>query len=150
MPVKLQTTPERSSLMKKIRSTETKAEIALRHALWHKGIRYRKNYKRLPGKPDIAITTKRIAIFIDGEFWHGYQWEKRKEKLQNNRDYWIPKIEENKHRDNITNSRLKEMGWEVIRFWEHEVEKDINQCIIIIEFRIREREYYLPPPKSKK
>ena len=72
------TTTERSQLMKKIHSTDTKAEIALRKALWANGIRYRKNYAKLPGKPDIAIVKNKIAIFVDGEFWHGYNWEEKK------------------------------------------------------------------------
>lgn len=121
----------RSKMMSKIRSTGGKAETILVKSLWHKGIRYFKNYKQLPGKPDIAITKYKIAVFIDGEFWHGYDWKNQKKKrIQTNRDYWIPKIEKNMERDKRVNKELKDLGWTVIRFWErHEVLKDTNKCV---------------------
>jgi len=80
------------------------------NALWHEGIRYRKNFKKLPGSPDIAITKYKIAIFVDGEFWRGEDWENRKEKLKFNREYWIEKIEENIARDKRNDILLKEQG----------------------------------------
>ena len=86
-------TPEqRRKNMQAIRSTDTSIEIALRTALWHRGVRYRKNYKQLPGKPDIAITKYRIVVFCDSDYWHGYDWENRHQRIKSNRDYWIPKI----------------------------------------------------------
>lgn len=89
-------TPEqRSRTMSHIKGKDTSIEVILRKALWHKGIRYRKNYKKLPGTPDIAITKYRIAIFCDSEFFHGYNWEVKKQKLGHNREYWIKKIERN-------------------------------------------------------
>ncbi len=106
-----------------------RAESLLAKALWHEGIRYRKNYKKLPGSPDIAITTHRIAIFVDGEFWHGKDWDIRKERLQSNRDYWIEKIEENMARDVRVDRELRELGWTVFRFWSKEVEKDLDECV---------------------
>lgn len=118
-------------MMSKIRSTGGKAETLLAKALWHEGIRYFKNYKKLPGKPDIAITKYKIAVFVDGEFWHGYDWENVKVKrIHSNRDYWIPKIERNMERDKDVNNKLEQMGWIVIRFWEkHDVLKDIQSCV---------------------
>lgn len=121
----------RSKMMSKIRSSGGKAETLLAKKLWHKGIRYFRNYKKLPGKPDIAITKYKVAIFVDGEFWHGYDWETQKYKrIHTNRDYWIPKIEKNIKRDREVNEELRKKGWTVIRFWEkHEVLKDIDECV---------------------
>ncbi|MDM8214492.1 very short patch repair endonuclease [Enterococcus hirae] len=128
-------TPEyRSKMMSKIRSTGGKTETKLAKALWHCGIRYFRNYKKLPGKPDIAITKYKIAIFVDGEFWHGYDWENEKRKrLHNNREYWINKIEKNMQRDVEVNKSLRQMGWIVLRFWEkHELQKNFNKCVSLI------------------
>ena len=115
------------------KGNDTKPEILLRKALWHRGIRYRRNYRKLPGSPDIAITTKKIAIFVDGEFWHGYDWENKKERIVRNRDYWIEKIEENIARDNRNDKLLKSMGWIPIHFWTKEVLKDPEGCVHDIE-----------------
>lgn len=123
------TTKERSALMRKIHSTETKAEVALRKSLWHQGIRYRKNYKLLPGKPDIVITSHKIAIFIDGDFWHGYNWEEKKQRIKPNRSYWIPKIEKTIARDKENNEAITAMGWRVLRFWERDVKRNLGQCV---------------------
>ena len=92
---KLKTTPEVSKRMKALSHKKSKVESVLAKALWHKGYHYRLNYKKLPGTPDIALTKYRIAIFVDGEFCHGKDFKKTKEKLKNNKDYWIQKIEEN-------------------------------------------------------
>ena len=89
-------TPEqRKKNMQAIRSKDTTIELALRKALWKKGIRYRKNYKGLIGKPDIVITKYRIVVFCDSDFWHGYDWDNRKSRIKSNQEYWIPKIERN-------------------------------------------------------
>lgn len=124
--MKLKTTEYRSQMMSKIRSTGGKAETLLAKMLWHSGVRYRRNFAKLPGKPDIAITKYRIAVFVDGEFWHGYDWENQKRRrIHRNRDYWIHKIEGNMVRDRREDAELAEMGWRVMRFWEkHEVWKD--------------------------
>jgi len=124
-----ETTPERSKLMKKIRSKNTKAEVLLRKSLWALGIRYRKNYKKLPGAPDIVISKIKIAVFIDGEFWHGYNWATKKGRIKTNPAFWIPKIERNMERDTEANEALSILGFKVIRFWEHEVKKDLQGCI---------------------
>lgn len=108
-------------------------EEAIAKALWQKGYRYWRNYKKLPGSPDIAIQKHHIAVFVDGEFWHGYDWENRKQKLHRNREYWIEKIEENIARDARVDCQLKEIGWTPIHFWSKEVKKDLQSCINSIE-----------------
>lgn len=123
-------TPEqRRKNMQAIRSKDTSIEIALRTALWHRGIRYRKNYKQLPGKPDIAITKHRIAVFCDSDYWHGYDWENRHQRIKSNRNYWIPKIERNMARDKEVNEMLEAQGWIVLRFWEWQIKKHLDKCI---------------------
>jgi len=123
------TTPERSKLMRKIKSKNTKAEVILRKSLWTLGIRYRLNVTKLPGKPDIVIGKKKIIIFIDGEFWHGYKWEEKKLKIKANKEYWIPKIERTIRRDTLNTQKLTEMGYFVLRFWEHEIKKNLQECL---------------------
>ena len=133
------TTPEISKRMSHVPHTGGKAETILAKALWHKGFRYRLNYRKLPGSPDIAITKSKIAIFVDGELWHGYDWENRKLKIHSNKEYWIPKIENNMRRDKRVNDQLTEMGWVPIRFWEKEVLRDSTKCVEIIQNTISER-----------
>lgn len=123
-------TPEqRKKNMRAIRSKDTTIELALRKALWQRGIRYRKNYKGLIGKPDIVITKYRIAVFCDSDFWHGYDWEKRKARIKSNQNYWIPKIERNMKRDREITAALVEQGWIVLRFWEHTIRKELEECV---------------------
>jgi DNA mismatch endonuclease Vsr len=124
-----QTTPERSKIMGKIRGKDTKIELALRHALWHHGVHYRKNYKNLPGSPDIALTKYKIAIFCDSDFWHGFEWDRRKCQIHSNRDYWIKKIERNIERDKEVNEALVALGWLPLHFWEHSINKSLDTCI---------------------
>ena len=123
------TTKKRSNIMKKIKGRDTTPELIFRKALWGKGYRYRKNVSNLPGKPDIVFTKKKVAIFIDGEFWHGYNWEDKKKKISNNKEYWIKKIEKNIERDKKNVEKLQRMGFYVLRFWEHEVKKDLDGCL---------------------
>ena len=115
--------------MANVHLKESKAEIALAKELWKKGLRYRKNYRVLPGSPDIAILRYRVAIFVDGEFWHGKDWESRKEKLKSNREYWIAKIEENIARDKRNDDLLTDLGWIPIHFWEKDVNKETESCV---------------------
>lgn len=123
-------TAKSTAVMKKIRSKNTKAEILLRKVLWGKGCRYRLHAKGITGKPDIIFLSAKIVVFIDGDFWHGYNWEEKRKKLVSNKAYWIPKIERNMQRDaEVTNSLLQN-GWIVIRFWEHEVYQKLNECVI--------------------
>lgn len=125
----LPTTPEISRRMSKVHLKRGKAETALAKMLWHLGYRYRLNYKKLPGSPDIALLKNKVAIFVDGEFWHGQNWAERKIKLKSNKDYWIEKIEENMTRDKRNNSSLGDLGWNVIRFWEKDALKSPEICI---------------------
>jgi DNA mismatch endonuclease (patch repair protein) len=123
------TTKERSKLMSKIKSQDTKPEQKLRKFLWGIGIRYRKNVKKMPGTPDIVISKYKLVIFVDGEFWHGFNWKEKKEKIKSNRAFWIPKIERNMQRDRMNEIFYIKKGWKVMRFWEHEIKKEFNVCV---------------------
>ena len=123
-------TPEqRRRNMQAIRSKDTTIELRMRKALWERGIRYRKNYKKLIGKPDIAITKYKIAIFCDSDYWHGYDWENRNQRIKSNRDYWVPKIERNMERDREVTAALQDEGWLVLRFWEWQIRKQLDECV---------------------
>lgn len=125
--------------MSHIHSKDTKPEIILRKALWKKGVRYRKNFKKLPGSPDIAITKYKIAVFVDGEFWHGYNWENKKESLKHNRSYWISKIENNMKRDKRNDCKLQEANWSTLHFWSLTVKNHTDYCVERILLEIRGR-----------
>ena len=130
-------TPEqRHRNMLKIRSTDTKAELMLRKALWSRGYRYRKNMKSLIGKPDIVLTKYKIVIFCDGEFFHGKDWESdlsKRLKRSNNSEYWIEKIQRNMERAREVELALHGEGWTVLRFWSKEILKDVDSCVKVIE-----------------
>lgn len=130
---KLNTTPEISKRMSIVKLKRNKVETKLAKALWHKGYRYRLNYKKLPGSPDIVITKYYIAIFVDGEFWHGKNFEEMQSKLKNNREYWIEKIKENINRDKTNDELLRKEGWIAVHFWSKDVEKNIDDCVREIE-----------------
>ena len=132
-PKSYDSTPETRKRMSKVKLKGGKAETLLAKTLWHRGYRYRKNDKRLPGSPDIAILRHHIAIFVDGEFWHGKDWETRKTRLKSNREYWIEKIEENVARDLRNDQKLLQAGWLPIHFWEKEVIKNLPKCVADIE-----------------
>lgn len=121
--------------MSRIHGKDTSIEVKLRRALWTKGYRFRKNYKELPGRPDIALTKHRIAIFCDSEFFHGKDWGVLRKKLETgkNPDYWIKKIERNIERDKEKDLLLQAAGWTVIRFWGKDIEKHTDECISVIE-----------------
>ena len=139
-------TPEnRSYNMSRIRSKDTSIEMILRKALWHRGIRYRKNYKGLPGTPDIAITKYRIAIFCDSEFFHGKDWEKLKLRLQNgsNSSYWIKKIKRNRERDVEAEKALRFREWTVLRFWGEDIKKHTVDCVQVVEEAIIDRRLHV-------
>ncbi len=110
------------------KKTDTKPEVTLRKALWRAGKRYRKNVKKLPGKPDIVFHGARVVVFVDGDFWHGKDWEVRKAKLENghNAPYWVAKIERNMERDQENEQKLLAEGWVVLRFWESDVKKSVE------------------------
>ncbi|MCM1541871.1 MAG: very short patch repair endonuclease [Blautia sp.] len=121
--------------MKNIHGQDTQIEIILRKALWNRGHRYRKNYKALPGKPDIVLTKYKIAVFCDSEFFHGKDWEVLKPRLEkgNNSEFWISKISRNRERDDEVNKRLLFEGWTVIRFWGDEIIKHADECVKVVE-----------------
>ena len=127
-------TPEqRRKNMQAIKSKDSKIELKLRKELWHRGLRYRKNSKNVIGQPDIVFVRKKIAVFCDGEFWHGYDWENRKRNIKSNQDFWITKIEKNMARDERINEQLRSDGWIVIRFWGDQIQKDVYGCADLIE-----------------
>jgi len=112
--------------MARVRSKDTDSEIRLRKVLWQKGLRYRVRFK-LPGTPDIAFVKKRVAVFVDGCFWHGCPVHYR--APMSNAEFWTEKLRINVNRDRLADSRLNEMGWAVVRVWAHEVNDDISQVI---------------------
>ena len=126
---------QRHDNMSHIRGKDTSIEIKLRQALWEKGYRYRKNYKKLPGSPDIAITKYKLAIFCDSEFFHGKDWDILKPRLSrgSNPDFWIKKIERNKQRDDENDKKLLFLGWTVIHFWGKDILKRTDECVRVIE-----------------
>lgn len=129
-------TPEqRHRNMQNIKSKDTSVEVKMRRELWRKGYRYKKNYKSLPGKPDIVLTKQKIAIFCDSEFFHGKDWEILKLRLEksNNGEYWKNKIERNMKHDDEVNKQLLFLGWTVIRFWGKDILKNTEECIQVIE-----------------
>ncbi|MEE3469052.1 MAG: very short patch repair endonuclease [Butyrivibrio hungatei] len=121
--------------MSRIKGRDTKIELVLRRALWNKGYRYRKNYKQIPGSPDIALTKYKIAIFCDGEFFHGKEWQVLKPKLDQgkNGNYWVKKIERNRERDRQKDAELLYLGWTVIHFWGKDILNNTEECLRVIE-----------------
>lgn len=112
------------------KKTDTSCELLLRRTLWAAGARYRKNVKELPGRPDIVFSRAKLVVFCDGDFWHGHNWESRRQKLLQgtNADYWISKIQRNMERDHHNTERLEELGWTVLRLWETEIRSDPLQA----------------------
>lgn len=133
-------TPEqRHKNMQAIKNKDSQIELLLRKELWNRGLRYRKNVKKVFGHPDIAFIGKKIAVFCDSEFWHGYDWETNKEKIKTRRDFWIPKIERNIMRDKEVTAKLESDGWIVIRFWGNDIKKHPKECADKIQHCLEER-----------
>ena len=128
-------TDSRRKTMSKIRGKDNSIEITLRKALWKRGYRYHKNYRKIPGSPDICLTKYKIAIFCDSEFFHGKDWEVLKVKVEkgNNGKYWSKKIQENMIRDNEKDKALNALGWTVIHFWGKDILNNTEECINVIE-----------------
>lgn len=123
--------------MSRIRSKDTKPEIALRQALWARGLRgWRCNRKTLPGKPDVSFGPSKVAVFVDGRFWHGHP---DYFTFGKSGEYWDKKIARTQERDREANERLVELGWTVLRFWDFEVENDVESCVTAIERTIEPR-----------
>jgi DNA mismatch endonuclease (patch repair protein) len=110
---------------RKNRSTCTLHEAQLRSLLWRRGLRFRKNVRSLEGKPDIVFIRQRVAVFCDGDFWHGRKWKQLLQKLSagHNSQYWVKKIQTNRERDKRTNAILRRSGWLVLRFWETDIQR---------------------------
>lgn len=135
MPDRL-TAEQRKKCMSNIHSKDTEIELGLRKALWQKGYRYRKNYSKLPGKPDIVFPKYKIAVFCDSEFFHGKDWE---ESLHaqilrgSNADFWERKILRNMERDREVDEELGALGWIVLRFWGKDIKKNLDECVRVVE-----------------
>ena len=130
---------QRHKNMKAIKSKDTKIEVMLRKELWTRGLRYQKNSKKVFGKPDIVFIGKKVAVFCDSEFWHGYDWDNKKKEFKSHQDFWIPKIERNIARDKEVNDQLKRTGWTVLRFWGNDIKKDLQACADEIERTVKDK-----------
>ena len=128
--------------MSRIKCKDTGIEVILRKELWKRGLHYRKNVTKVFGKPDIAFVSKKIAIFCDSEFWHGYDWAHKKDDFKNRQDYWLPKIERNMKRDCEVNAHLKNEGWTVLRFWGNDIKKNTAACADEIETVWKEKQLH--------
>ena len=136
------TTKQRSYNMSRIKSKNSKPEMILRKALWAKNIRFRLHDKSLPGRPDIVIKKYKLAIFVDGEFWHGFDWKTNRERIKSNRLFWIPKIERNMQKDERVNCALRDMGYTIFRFWSQDVLKKLPTVLNQIELFLETRKRY--------
>lgn len=125
--------------MKQVKNKDSALEIALRKELWNRGVRYRKNVKKVYGHPDLAFITKKVAVFVDSEFWHGFDWENRKSDIKSNHEFWITKIERNIERDKEVNAYLASSGWVVLRFWGADIKHNLKACADRIEQELKER-----------
>lgn len=132
------TTEQRKKNMQAVRATGSKIETTLAKALFAEGLRYRKNDKSVFGKPDLTFKKYKLAVFVDSEFWHGKDWEIRKNDHKSNKEFWLPKIERNIQRDKDVNMRLLNDGWKVVRFWGNEINKNLKNCISKIQRTINE------------
>jgi len=119
--------------MQAVKNKDSEIEMILRRALFKKGYRYRKNYNKVYGKPDIVFTKEKVVVFCDSEFWHGYDWENRKLDFKSRQDFWIPKIERNMERDNEVNRQLEAEGYVVLRFWGRQIKSDLAGVVGEIE-----------------
>ena len=120
-------TPEqRSYCMSRVKGKDTGIEMLVRSGLHKRGLRFRKHVADLPGKPDVVFAKAKVAVFVDGDFWHGFRFPLWKNDLT---EFWREKIAGNRTRDQRNFRRLRAMGWRVIRLWQHQVEDDLEGCI---------------------
>lgn len=125
--------------MSHVKNKDSEIEIKLRKELWSRGFRYRKNVKTIFGKPDIVFMSKKVAIFCDSEFWHGFDWENKRNEIKSNKEFWYKKIERNMQRDIEVTNKLRSDGWIVLRFWGQEIKKNCQKCADEIEKVLRDR-----------
>lgn len=123
--------------MRMIKNKDTKIELILRKELWKRGYRYRKNVTTIFGKPDIVFIGKKVVVFCDSEFWHGYDWENKKLEIKSNREFWWKKIEGNIKRDKLVTKELENQNWTVLRFWGKDIKNNLNDCIEKVENAIK-------------
>ncbi|MFA6383504.1 MAG: very short patch repair endonuclease [Parcubacteria group bacterium] len=121
------TKKKRSEIMSSIRSENTGIEKVIFREIRKRGIYFQKHYNKATGNPDITLPRKKIAIFIDGDFWHGYNFAKNKKRLP--KKYWLKKIENNIKRDRKNRAKLRREGWKVLRIWEHEIKKNLENAV---------------------
>lgn len=134
-------TPEqRRKNMQAVKNKDSKIELMLRKDLWARGLHYRKNDKTIFGHPDLTFKGKKIAVFVDSEFWHGFDWENRKSDFKSHQEFWIPKIERNMQRDTEVNNKLKSDGWMVIRFWGKDIKANVSACADRVERAVKDNE----------
>lgn len=126
--------------MKQVKNKDSKIEIALRKELWGRGLRYQKNVTDIFGKPDLVFKGKKVAVFCDSEFWHGYNWNERKNDFKSHQEFWIPKIERNMERDKEVTAELQKQGWTVLRFWGKDIKRSVKECADIVEKVVRNSE----------
>lgn len=141
---------QRRRNMQAIKNKDSEIELLLRKELWKRGLRYRKNVRTVVGHPDIAFISKKVAVFCDSEFWHGYDWENQKQTIHTRRDFWIPKIERNMKRDIEVNALLEKEGWLVLRFWGKEIKKNTERCADQIETMVKNRGHIHTGKKNSK
>ena len=132
-----------SKIMRRIPQKDTKAEVMLRKELFQRGLRYRKNVTKLPGRPDIVFGSGRLVVFVDGDFWHGREWRRRghrrvEDAFKTNTDFWVRKIEGNARRDKENTKKLEQDGWVVLRFWASDVESRLNGIADLVETKLRD------------
>lgn len=127
------TAEQRSYCMSRVKNKDTDIERLVRSELHKRGFRFRKNVRALPGSPDIVFSKIKLAVFIDGDFWHGYRFPDWEHKVS---DFWKKKIRKNRERDQKNFRKLKKMGWHVLRIWQHELKKDQEKCIDKVIFYI--------------
>jgi DNA mismatch endonuclease (patch repair protein) len=120
------TVEQRSYCMSRIKGKDTGLEVQVRSVLHKRGLRFRKHVKELPGKPDIVFDRVRVAVFVDGDFWHGYRFPSWEHKVS---EFWKEKISKNHERDRKNHRKLRDMGWTVIRLWQHDIERHFDSCI---------------------
>lgn len=136
--IKMRKSPEQITYnMKQVKCRGSKIETMLMKELWSRGLRYRKNVNGIYGKPDIVFIGKKVAVFCDSEFWHGFNWDERKNDFKSHQEFWIPKIERNIQRDREVTERLQTEGWTVLRFWGNDIKKHLEECANIIEKAVR-------------